>query len=164
MTVTNQGNVPVTISNVALASTTQGFSFSGFTPNTVVAATNGTTTFTVVFAPTLDAHGTTTMNITSDWATRDHAHRRRCTRRAVRPQPVNLGNVPWDGTATQVMTMRNTETATVNVLSAALVTGSGEFTITGFTAGNLAAGAMRTFNLNAVRPTPCSGCARASCG
>ncbi|MCL4223982.1 MAG: choice-of-anchor D domain-containing protein [Myxococcales bacterium] len=152
VTVTNQGNVPVTISNVALASTTQGFSFSGFTPNTVVAANNGTTTFTVVFAPTLDAHGTTTMNITSDWndpaitLTGDGQP----TGFAVTPSPVNLGNVPWDGTATQVMTMRNTETATVNVLSAALVTGSGEFTITGFTAGNLAAGAMRTFNLNAV--------------
>ncbi|MBZ0237575.1 MAG: choice-of-anchor D domain-containing protein, partial [Deltaproteobacteria bacterium] len=152
VTLTNQGNVPVTVAAVNLGSMTEGFSVTGFTAGTMVAANNGTTTFTVVFAPTLEAHGTTTLTVDSNWndpvvnLTGDG----QLADMVMNPNPANLGDVNWDGTATQIMTVQNLGTATINVMSATMLTGAGEFTITGFTAGNLAGMTNRTFSLNAV--------------
>lgn len=153
VTVTNQGNVAVTISAVTLSSMVQGFSVAGFTPNTVVAANNGTTTFTAVFAPTLESHGVlTVMAITSDWndPNTNLVGDGQLADAALTPGTANIPDVQWDGTGLQVMTITNTGTAVFNVLSAALTSGAGECTITGFTAGNLLGGNARPFNLNAI--------------
>ena len=152
VTLTNVGNVPVTVSAVNLASSTQGFSVTGFTANTMVAANNGTTTFTVVFAPTLEAHGMTTLSVATNWnnPTVNLTGDGQLADMVLNPNPANLMNVPWDGSATQLMTIQNLGTATINVSSATLTSGAGEFTITGFTPGNIPGGQSRTFNLNAI--------------
>ena len=151
VTLTNQGNVGLTIASATLSSTTQGFSLSGLAPNTMVAA-GGTTTITVTFLPTDDAHGMATLSFNTEWndPTVNLIGDGEPTGVSVTPNPVALGSVRWDQTADQVITVRNVGTAAFSLQSATLSgTGAGEFQIVGFTPGSLTAGAMRQFTVRA---------------
>jgi hypothetical protein len=157
VTLTNQGNVDVTVSNIAVSPGTEGFSNGAIMADMTVPANNGTRTFVLTFAPTLDAHGMATLNVTTDW--NDPALMLvgdglpvgfSCS-----PNPAMLGDVRWDASKAQTITLVNTGTATVNVLGVAWLSGATvEFDAIPANTGQgaLAMNQMRTFDITA-RPT-----------
>ena len=157
VTLTNAGNIDLNVTSVTISPTTEGFSNTVLT-NTVVPANSAVSrTFVVTFAPTLDAQGMATLSIVTDWndATITLRGDGEPTGFSCTPNPAVLGDVQWDGTLAQTITLRNTGTARVDVLSVNWLSGdTGEFAAipAGTGAGGLNAGLMRQFNITA-QPT-----------
>jgi hypothetical protein len=153
VTVTNTGNTSATIAAVNLGAANQGFSVTGFVANTAVAA-GASTAFTVVFNPTLDAHGATALTVDSDWndPTVNLTGDGQPTGIQISPNPVALGDVRWDQQGQQIVTITNVGVAPFTVTGASLGGAQpGEFELVGFAATPLnAMGASTTVLIRAI--------------
>ncbi len=156
VTLTNPGNVDVTINSITLGDLSQGFSMTPLGNMTLLANGASPRTFNVVFAPTLDAQGMTTMTIDSmDWndpvinlVGDGEPTGFACT------LDMPYGDVQFDASVPRNITLRNTGTASVNVLGVAFVPGGdlGEFSSlpAGTGLGVLTMGQTRSFAVSAI--------------
>ena len=143
ITLKNTGTVNLVISSESV--TGAGFSVTGFTAQTL--APNATMAFDAVFAPTsagaVSGSISVNTNLTASPTSIPLSGTGTQAGISVTPSSVSFGNVADGATGTQLITLKNTGTANLDVSSES-VTGTG-FSVTGFAAQTLTPNSTMTF-------------------
>ena len=132
LTLSNSGNVPVTITALPLAPTNQGFTVTATLPLTVAAG--GTATLGITFAPTVNTQGTAVLTFDSDWndPTLNVTGDGQNTGLSINPGPTfTLPDVLFNATFAQVVRIQNNGQAPAPLTQVTLLNANGRFTLTG---------------------------------
>jgi hypothetical protein len=142
VTITNNGNVPVTITAPTSSPAAQGYTL-GAPSSLTVAANNGTITLPITFMPTSATQGTVTVTMMSDWNTLNFTVTgdgedsglvimkgagASCTTGTTSH---DYGNVVWSATAAQGFCIKNIGEAAAQLTASQLVNAGGNYTIAG---------------------------------
>ena len=132
VTLSNNGNVPATVSAMTFAPAAQGFTTTVTLPLTVPAG--GTATFGITFAPTVNTQGTAVLSLDSDWndPTLNVTGDGQNTGLSINPGPTfTLPDVLFNATFAQVVRIQNNGQAPAPLTQVTLLNANGRFTLTG---------------------------------
>ncbi|MEZ4403070.1 MAG: choice-of-anchor D domain-containing protein [Kofleriaceae bacterium] len=165
VTLRNDGNRAVTVSALAFASATQGFTFvPPMVTLPAVVMPNTDLALGIQFLPTLTTQGTTTVNLTTDWnpvafsvtgngqdsgVVYTRATAGVCDTNSI--TSFNFMQVVWNATATQQFCIKNIAGAPATINSSVLASPGVNFTVTGLPPNGtvLGSGQFRTFTVTA---------------